>query len=370
MQPRWIEIDLEALRRNVRSLQGCLDPATRLMAVVKSDAYGHGMPAVARCLAGEGVSAFAVAEVCEAVLLREAGITADIAVLLGAAGDELAEVVRHNLQPVVFDRGQLPVISAAAAKFGARIGIHVKVDTGMGRVGMMPGDIPAFLADLRQTKNVHAVGVMSHFPQADGDDAGVSSRQNGLFSGISNDFSGLELEKPLLHIANSAALLRFPDMHWDMVRPGISLYGCRPAEGEWARRAPLEPVMSFKTRVLQVKEVPAGSGISYGHTYVTPGKTLLAVLPVGYNDGYLRSLSNRACVLVRGRRAPQRGRVCMNLTVIDVTAVPGVVAGDEVTLMGRQQGEEISADEIAGWMGTINYEVLCLFGNRNRRLYL
>lgn len=370
MNARWVEIDLAALRENFRSLRRCLGNATRVMAVVKSDAYGHGMLPAARCLAEEGVTALGVAEVGEGVMLRRHGITADIAVFLGAANDEIADVVQYNLQPVVFDKQQVAALSRVACRSGAQIGVHVKIDTGMGRIGILPREIPAFLSCLRQAKNVSPVGFMSHCPLADGDDAGPAVAQNTLFAETVSAFDGLWPDKPALHIANSAALLRFPDMHWDMVRPGLSLYGCRPADDEWARKASVRPVMSFKTRVLQVKEVPGGYGVSYGRTYVTPGKSLLAVLPVGYNDGYLRSLSNKAEVLVRGRRAPQRGRVCMNVTVIDVTHIPGVVPGDEVTLMGCQQGGEITADELAGWMGTINYEVLCLFGNRNKRVYL
>ncbi|MFH1216608.1 MAG: alanine racemase [Pseudomonadota bacterium] len=370
MYSRWVEIDLDSLRENFHSLQRCLGNATRIMAVVKSDAYGHGMVPAARCLADEGATAFGVAEVGEGVMLRREGIAVDIAVFLGAADDEVADVVKHNLQPVVFDTRQVAEINRVACKAGVRVGVHLKIDTGMGRIGILPREVPLLLSCLREAKNVYPAGVMSHCPLADGDDAGPSVLQNTLFAETVKSFDRMGGEKTALHIANSAALLRFPDMHWDMVRPGLSLYGCHPADHDWARKTVLKPVMSFKTRVLQVKEVPAGFGVSYGHTFVTSRNSLLAVLPVGYNDGYLRSLSNKAEVLVRGRRAPQRGRVCMNATVIDVTDIPGVVPGDEVTLMGRQQGEEITADELAGWMGTISYEVLCLFGNRNKRVYL
>jgi alanine racemase len=209
---------------------------------------------------------------------------------------------------------------------------------------------------------------MSHFPCADLKELEGTRAQNELFGKIVAEISDPSTPCPA-HIANSAAVMRTPELHWDMVRPGLSLYGCYPSD-QCYDMLTLQPVMTFRTEVIQVKDVPAGFGISYGHTHVTSRPSRLALLPVGYNDGYLRSLSNRAQVLVQGRRAPQIGRVCMNVTVVDVTDLPDVCPGDEVILMGRQGEEEITADEIAGWMDTINYEVLCLFGNLNPRVYL
>jgi len=365
MNAHWVEIDLAALRHNCRALQNLLGTGTKMLAVVKSDAYGHGMIPVARTLHQQGVRAFGVAEVHEGVMLRQAGISGDIVVFLGADLESLADVAHHGLQPVVFDREQVTEISRFACAAAIRIGVHLKVDTGMGRLGILPEEGADFVAFVSEKKGVYLAGVMSHFPMADMVDSAPCLEQNSLFAEVLKRAGSAGA-----HIANSAALLRYPDMHWDMVRPGIALYGGYAGDGPWAGRDLLQPVMSFKSRIIQVKDVPAGSGVSYGHTYVTSRPSRLALLPVGYNDGYLRALSNRAEVLVRGQRAPQRGRVCMNVTIIDVTDIPGVCVGDEVTLMGRQQGSQISAEEVAGWMGTINYEVLCLFGNNNSRVYL
>lgn len=364
MSSHWVEIDLAALRHNCRTLRHLLGAGTRMLAVVKSDAYGHGMIPVARTLHQEGVAAFGVAEVHEGVLLRQAGISGDIVVFLGTDLESLPEVAHHGLQPVVFDRGQVAEISRFACSAATRIGVHLKVDTGMGRLGILPEEVAGFVAFLKENSGVYLAGVMSHFPLADASDSEACRGQNRLFAEV------LKRSGTAGHIANSAALLRYPDMHWDMVRPGIALYGCPAGDGAWAGKDVLRPVMSFKSRIIQVKDVPAGTGVSYGYTYVTSRPSRLAVLPLGYNDGYLRALSNRAEVLVRGQRAPQRGRVCMNVTMIDVTDIPGVRAGDEATLLGTQQGGRISAEEVAGWLGTINYEVLCLFGNNNPRVYV
>lgn len=369
MNSHWIEIDLAALRHNCRALQHLLGAGTRMLAVVKSDAYGHGMIPVARALHQQGVRAFGVAEVHEGVMLRQAGISGDIVVFLGTGPESLAEVAHHGLQPVVFDRGQVAEISRFACAAATRIGVHLKVDTGMGRLGILPAEVADFVSFAREKKGVYLAGVMSHFPMADMTDSAPCREQNSLFAEVLKRAGSAAGDAAVAHIANSAALLRYPDMHWDMVRSGIALYGCQAGDGAWAGKDVLQPVMSFKSRIIQVKDVPAGTGVSYGYTYVTGRPSRLAVLPLGYNDGYLRALSNRAEVLVRGQRAPQRGRVCMNVTIIDVTDIPGVCAGDEVTLMGMQQGSRVSAEEVADWMGTINYEVLCLFGNSNSRVY-
>lgn len=370
MNSHWVEIDLDALRHNVRFLLHRLGVGTKMLAVVKSNAYGHGMLRVARTLQDEGINAFGVAEVEEGVQLREAGIQGDIVIFLGADQKSLKSVIHYNLQPVVFETSQIGELSRIAHAAGVRIGVHLKVDTGMGRLGILPEAVPAFLAALRREEGIFLAGVMSHFPHADLDESRLCCEQNNLFAEIMQKIRAFESSVTGAHIANSAAILRYPDMHWDMVRAGIALYGCMAGEGDWAGQDQLKPVMSFKTRIIQVKNVPAGSGISYGYTYVTDRPSRLAVLPIGYNDGYLRILSNRAEVLVRGQRAPQRGRICMNVTMIDVTDIPDACTGDEVILVGAQQEDRISAEEIATWMETISYEVVCLFGNRNKRLYI
>lgn len=372
-----VEIDLAAVQANYRAVCDTVGPGVRVMAVVKADAYGHGMVAVAQALRACGASTFGVAEVEEGVALRRAGITGDIVVLLGGPAAAVPEMLEHRLTPVVFDRESLAALSDQARARNGIVEVHLKVDVGMGRLGIMPGEVEGFVQELHSLPGLRLTGVLSHLPAAD--DSGAVARTATQLDRFQQVLAGLAQENvpvPLTHIANSAGLLYHHSARLDMVRPGISLYGCYPDGINGAGRdlrPLLRPVMRFATRVLQIKTVPADSGISYGHTFVTERPTRLAVLPVGYDDGYLRSLSNRAQVLVRGQRAPVRGRVCMNACMVDITDLEGgeeIRPGEEVVLMGQQGQEEISADEIAGWMGTISYEVLCLFGSRNRRVYL
>ncbi len=365
-----VHIDLDALRNNFRALRDRLAPGVEIMAMVKADAYGHGLIPCAQALWSAGARAFGVADVAEGMALRRAGVGGRILVLLGVRETELAEVVTGNLTPVIFDLDMARLLAEQARKSGVTISVHLKVDTGMGRLGIMPEEVALFVETLRTMKGLELAGFFSHFPVADGPDSSLTHLQGLEFSRILQQ-CGRDQSKPsLVHIANSAAMLRYPDTHFDMVRPGISLYGCCPSgRNLFIDPGCLAPVMSFKTQVLQVKDLPAGHGISYGHTAVTRRPTRLAVLPVGYHDGYSRKLSNRGKVLIHGQSAPVLGRVCMNACMVDVTDVAGVRAGDEVVLMGRQGELAISADQVAGWMETISYEVLCLFGGRNRKYY-
>jgi len=361
-----VEIDLAALRHNYLALRQLVDPRVGLLAVVKSDAYGHGLRKVAGALSLAGASCFGVADVEEGVRLRQAGITGEIVILLGGRTGSIADLLANDLTPVVFDREFLSELAAAANEAGRVAPVQLKVDTGMGRLGVMPEELPAYLELLRESPAVRLTGVLSHFPLADAADLGPTAAQNRRFTELLADVAG----EPLAHIANSAALLREEASHHDLVRPGITLYGCYPAADPALRdKVRLKPVMSFKSRVLQVKEVPPGYGISYGQLFITSRPTRLAVLPVGYDDGYLRRLTGRAQVLIGGMRVPVVGRICMNACLADVTDLPAVAPGDEVVLLGRQGTEEITADELAAWQDTINYEVLCLFGGRNYRLY-
>jgi len=363
-------IDCQALCHNFRIITEAVGNMVEVMAMVKGDAYGHGMTETAAVLAGCGCRNFGVAELVEAVALRRSGIEGSIYVLLGFQPEEAEQFAIHNLTPVVFLDQDIRALSRVAVSSGREIGVHLKVDCGMGRLGLLPVDVPAFMERIAALPGIHLAGIMAHLPEADRHGAvstlHIFSRFRELFARNGNDFGGIR------HIANSAATLYLPEMHCDMVRAGIALYGCYPDGGSGVPNitgARLKPVMSFVTRVVQVKELPAGHGISYGHTYTTTRPTRIAVLPAGYEDGYLRDLSNRGSVLVRGQRAPVRGRVCMNVCMVDVTGIDGVEVGDEVILLGRQGEEEITADEVAGWMGTISYEVLCLFGKNNSRKY-
>ncbi len=360
----------EALRHNYRLLQERVGKTVRLLAMVKADGYGHGMCDAAMAFQGAGCQDFGVAEICEGVRLRSSGIKGNIFVFLGFVPADTAFFFEYGLIPVIYDLESGRALSREAVKQQKKIVVHLKVDCGMTRLGVFPGDAEAVVAKLKQLPGLVFGGLASHFPRADEPDASQTTEQFACFKKL---VAGVARDDLLVnHIANSGGILYFPETCCAMVRSGIALYGYYPDGEEGVARETgekLQSAMTFTTRVLQVKTVPAGTGISYGHTYRTTRETTLAVLPVGYEDGFSRMLSNRGEVLIHGKRAVVRGRVCMNLCMVDVTGIKGVQAGDEVVLLGTQGEEYISADEIAGRIGSISYEVLCLFGNNNERKY-
>jgi alanine racemase len=355
-------------------LQALVGPQVRLLSMIKSDAYGHGLIETAKALAEIGADAFGVAEVDEGVMLRESGVRGQVFIFLGSYC--FAELIDYELTPIVFDLANIRALSAYAEKRNTAIGVHLKVDTGMGRLGVMLDEAPLYVEEIEKLPGVFLLGLLSHFPMADQPESPSTEAQDFLFGqlrkGLRSD--SLDPVQGLLHIANSAALMHFPKTHHKMVRPGISLYGCYPSTAGRSRKSlGLKPVMSFATQIVQLKNVPPGYGVSYGHLFKTSRPSRLAILPVGYADGYLRRLTGKAEVLIRGKRAPVCGRVCMNATVVDVTDIPEAQVLDEVILLGTQTDKEhsgeITADEVAGWLETISYEVLCLFGTSNRRVY-
>lgn len=366
-----IRINRVALQHNYRLLQKKIGDETRLLAMVKADAYGHGMEEAARAFAQAGCLDFGVAELAEGVRLRKSGIEGNIFVFLGFDPLDVDLFFEFDLTPVIFDLKSAKVLSVAAEQHGRQIKIQLKTDCGMSRLGVLPHELPDIVKKIKKMAGVRLSGLCSHFPRADEADASHTAAQTTLFAGLTKEVAGDE--ELTLHTANSGAILYFPKSRFDMVRAGISLYGYYPDGYDGVGRAEgekLRPAMSFNTRVLQVKTIPAGRGISYGHTFVTERETTIAVLPVGYEDGFLRSLSGRAEVLIQGKRARVLGRVCMNLTMVDVTDIPGVTAGDDVVILGSQGEDKIDGDEIAQWMNSISYEVLCLFGNTNERKYI
>lgn len=371
-----VEIDIAALQHNFLKIQQTVGDQVRIMAVVKSDGYGHGLIECAQGLYRAGARTFGVAEVWEGVTLRQSGLQGEIIILLGGTPESYDEIINYDLTPVVYDLDFISGLSEAAAGTNKEVKVHLKVDVGMGRLGILPNEVESYISLIRRLPAVTLSGLLSHFPAADETEALDKTRnQLSLFKDVLERLKSKKNDSVVAHIANSAALIYFPEAHLDMIRPGISLYGyfpdASPARAKTAAPAmELLPVMSFKTRIVQVKELDAGSGISYGHTFITRRKSRIAVLPVGYADGYLRKLSNKAEVLIRGIRAPVCGRICMNATMVDITDLPPIEAGEEVVLMGRQGEGEISADEIAEWLETISYEVLCLFGSFNERIYL
>jgi len=371
-----VEIDIAALQANFQSIQHTVGPQVRVMAVVKSNAYGHGLLECAQAIYQAGGRTFGVAEVWEGAALRRAGLQGEIVVLLGGSRESYVDIIKHKLTPVVYDVDFITGLAHAAADRNTEARVHLKVDVGMGRLGVLPAEVEAYVSLIKRLSGISLSGLLSHFPVAD--ETGAEEKTRDQLAHFRNVLARLKkkgAESVVAHIANSAALIYFPDTHLDMIRPGISLYGCYPdASPARAKTAvpmlQLQPVMRFTTRVVQVKELDAGCGISYGHTFVPRRKSRIAVLPVGYADGYLRKLSNRAEVLIGGRRAPVCGRVCMNATMVDITDLAPVHPGDEVVLLGQQGDAVITADEIAKWLETISYEVLCLFGTFNERVYI
>jgi alanine racemase len=365
-----VTISSAALQHNYNYIKSKVAADVKVMAMVKADGYGHSMIQAAKAFADVGCDCFGVAELGEAVKLRKAGISGRIFVMLGFEDDEVGSFFEHELTPVVYNYNSARSLSDKALHTGVQIGVHIKVDTGMGRLGVMVENLAEFVDTLEGLQGISIAGIMSHFPESDNPESGSTEKGFAAFSrvctGLKNRIKGV------CHIANSGAVLNFPNTHCDMVRAGIALYGYHPAglvHCDSLSAEGLIPAMSFSSKVLQVKTVPEGTGISYGLTYITHRETRIAVLPVGYEDGYSRILSNRGEVLIRGQRALIRGRICMNICMVDVTDISEAAAGDDAVFLGTQGAETITADDIAEKMGSISYEVLCLLGNNNQRVY-
>lgn len=364
-----IEIDLAALRYNFSKVRELVGKGTAVLGVVKSDAYGHGMVAVARELESQGVEYLGVSTCREAVTLRQGGLKAPVLLLLGVEEDELADVIKHGLTPVLYRSDVARAVSAAALAADTQIPVHMKIDTGMGRLGVPYVEAEKFFELLTSLEGIRVEGLLSHFATADEHDKSFSAQQLERFRRALTQAENIGLNFRYTHIANSAGVIDLPDSYLQLVRPGLMLYGAPPSQ-ELHHPITLKPVMTLKTRVLQLKEVPTGSPIGYGCTYSTSRPSLIATLPVGYDDGYDRLLSNKGEVLVRNRRAPVVGRISMCLTTVDVTEIPGVQPDDEVVLLGRQGKEEITADDIAAKIGTINYEIFCNLGGNRKKVFL
>ena len=363
-----ISVKKSALQHNYCLLKKRIGEDVRILAMVKADAYGHGMKDAATAFYEAGCYDFGVAETNEGVRLRRSGLHGNIYIFLGFIASDVSLFFEYDLIPIVYDIESAEMLSDEAIKQDTQISVHVKIDCGMTRLGVLPEDFDGFIAELKKFPGIEIAGVASHFPRADERKSSQTLKQFGSFENIvASQEYGLPSIK---HTANSGGILYFPQTRCDMVRAGIALYGYYPdgsAGREIERGDKLQPAMEFTTQIIQVKTVPAGVGVSYGHTYTTETETTLAILPVGYEDGLSRSLSNKGEVLIHGKRANIIGRICMNLCMVNVSHMVNVKVGDKVTILGTQHGDTISGDEIAAWMGSISYEVLCLFGNNNER---
>lgn len=369
----WTEVDLDAISHNLRLLAGQTAPGAETMAVVKADGYGHGALEVSRAALGAGASWLGVAMLDEALALRRAGVVAPILVLGYTAPSVAAEAVAGDVSLAVYRREALDVLDEAGRRLGQRARVHVKVDTGMGRIGLQPEEAVAFCREVAGRQWVTLEGVFTHFAAADSRDKAYTLRQFQRFTEVLEALEKGGIRVPFRHAANSAATIDLPETHLDLVRVGIALYGLQPSD-ELTHRLPLHPAMTWKTRVVHVKEAPRGAAISYGGTFETQRPSTIVTLPVGYADGYSRSWSNRGRVLLAGQRVPVVGRVCMDHTMVDATALMeaglDIRVGDEAVLMGRQGEAFLSADGLAEGLGTISYEIVCLVGKRVPRVYL
>jgi alanine racemase len=324
---------------------------------------------VARELVSEGVRFLGVSKFWEAEELRNAGIRVPILVLLGVEPSEIEQSIRLDLRPVVFRMDHAELLSRAACRLNTAVNVHLKVDTGMGRLGVPWAEMPSFLDNLLALPGIELEGILSHFAVADEADKAFSEQQLDRFRQLLQALADRGRPIAYAHIANSAGLLDLPHAHFQLVRPGIMLYGSAPS-GELHHPADLRPVMSLRSKILQLKDVSAAQPIGYGRTFITENPSRIATIPVGYDDGYPRLLSNRGQVLINGRRAPVVGRVSMNMITVDVTHLPAAAEDDEAVLLGAQKGERITAEEIAELCGTISYEIYCSIGPHRFRRFI
>lgn len=358
-------VNLGAISHNIAEIRKKIGNQRNLMAVVKADGYGHGAVEVSRVALRSGADCLGVAIPEEGQQLREAGIEVPILVVGLIQPEEAYKIVKFRLAQAVASVELLEALDYEANKASTQVNVHVKVDTGMGRIGIKPEDVVSFVRKVNTFKNLNLEGVFSHLSSADEKDKAFSEHQLRLFERVINELHSAGFNVPKKHIANSAAVLDLPQSYYDMVRPGIMIYGLYPSK-EVSHSIELKPAMTFKTKVSAVKVVPLGTAVSYGGTFITKKRTTVATLPAGYADGYSRLLSNRGEVLIKGQRVPVIGTVCMDMCMVDASSVEDVRPGDEVILFG----EGLHVDELAAKLGTINYEVVCAVSKRVPRIYV
>ena len=370
--PRVVaQIDVEAIAHNYRQIKKTIPKYTQIMAVVKADGYGHGAVEVAQILQQEGVDYLAVAIAAEGAQLREVGITAPILVLGYTPATSVGVLIENDLTQTIFSYEMAKYISYESSKIDKKVKIHIKVDTGMGRIGFLPHPTSIEeIVEINKLPNIDIEGIYTHFSSADEKDQTYTKKQNSIFNGFLKELSEVDIDIPIVHAANSAAIIMHKYTCSNMVRLGISLYGHYPSELAKSYLAGLVPAMSLKTQVVHIKEVPKGQSIGYNRKHTTKDVTKIATIPIGYADGYSRGLSNQGRVLIRGEYAPVIGNICMDQFMVDVTHINYVAVGDEVVLFGKQDDNEITVEEIANLLDTINYEIICMIGKRIPRIYV
>jgi alanine racemase len=365
LRPTYVTVNVAALKANLAAVRAHVG-AAKVMAILKANAYGHGLEAVARCLAPQA-DAFGVALVEEGIALRALGIETPILVMGGTWTRQIPLFLEHRLSLTVPSLARLADVEQAAAAVGRKASVHLKIDTGMERIGVHHYNAAPLFEAAARSPHVEVEGVYSHFANADAPDPGPTRLQLERFHEALAFYERRSLPVPARHIANSAALLRLPETHLDMVRPGILLYGVYPC-ADAPRTLPVKPALSWRSRVVYFKVVEPGSPVSYGSTWRSDHRVRVVTVPVGYGDGYFRALSNRACVLLRGRRHPQVGRVCMDQLMVNIEWGEAW-NGDEVVLIGEQDCARVTVEELAEWAGTVPYEVLTAISARVPRIY-
>lgn len=367
MRPTRAVIDLSAFAKNIALIRTHVKTNVRLCIAVKADAYGHGIESIARTAVDAGVEFLAIATVDEALAVRRAGLEIPLLLYSLPAPEEIPDIVGGGITPLVADVGFVERLDEEAIRQGETLPVHIKIDTGMGRIGCRPAEAPDVAEEVAKRRGLRLEGVSTHFPAADTADRSFTHRQVEVFDSIVENIRKRGIDPGILHASNSGGLLDYPEAHYDMVRPGILAYGYYPSD-EQARVLPVRPIMRLVSKVVFLKRVPRGTPISYGLTYRCPADTVIGTVPIGYGDGYFRILSNRASVAIRGVRYPVVGRVCMDQLMVNLGPDPDVELYDEVVLFGDQAGAP-TAEELARLAETIPYEVTCAISKRVPRIY-
>jgi alanine racemase len=368
--PNSIVIDLSALAYNLNQVKKLLAPETRIMGIVKSDAYGHGLIPVSKVLERNGVDYLGVAHLYEALELRDNGIRLPVVILCGVrTREEAKEAVEKDLTPVFFDLEMAEVLAEESVKKGRTTHVQLKVDTGMGRLGIPLSELEPFMKIITQYKGLYVEALASHLSSADDPESNFTEIQIENFRKAIDIGRTMGMELPLNNLANSAGIMAHKEAHFSLVRPGIMLYAGLPSP-EFQSPLPLKPVMSFKGEVVQIRDLPDNTPVSYGRIYYTKGKRKIAILSAGYGNGLPRNMSNRGKVLIQGKKVDMVGRVCMNMIMCDVSGLKDIMPGNEVAFLGTQGEETITGDDMARWTETISYEIFCSIGIGNRKEYV
>ncbi len=367
----WAEINLDALAHNLREIRRITNPNAQIMAVVKADAYGHGVKECAGALLENGADRLGIATLYEGIELRRLYPDVPILILGSSMENEAEELVKNNITPNVYTFSMAKALSDAAVKFNKMVKVHIKLDTGMSRIGFFIDDssneeVLSEIKKISELPMLEIEGIFSHFSTSDEANGDYTHMQFKRFMGVCNALKECGIDIPIKHICNSAGIMMYPEYHLDMVRPGVILYGMYPSDDVDKTKIDLKYVLSLKSSVTHVKNIEPGRGVSYGKEYIADGEAKIATVPIGYADGYLRQLANNAKIAINGGLYPIAGRICMDQCMIDVTGVNNIKRGDEALIFGDGA---VTVDDIAKWLGTINYEVVCMLSRRIPRVY-